>query len=340
MNLYLEKIVKDNKFNFEVTFNGHSIYRNITYIGHKDDIYCLIYHNDESDLIMYFKKTDDDRYVPINQDGYFLKTFYGEHVMYRCRLINSPIEGEYLEFIEYYNHGTIRALEYYEIAKPMTFKKVKGLNIYDLKETYKVFKNPRPNSIIFKFDKKFNEFFFNKKGKLHRLNGPAEYSYTNKGRICVESYYRNGVFYRKNGPATVYYDFDGNVESKIYYKDGKKSRQVNYCSGRVNEILIYNKGVIDREKYPANYYLLIEDGKVKCADIRWCSNGEISNRNGTARILITKNKTKKEYYIDGDPVENELQLAVMKKIGNKYERKLVSKIRKLIKKEEEANKVV
>lgn len=339
MNSYIEKIIKDNKFNFEVIFNKHSI-KYVTYIGHKDDIYCLIYRNDESSLIMYFKKIDNDRYVPINQDGYFSKTFYGGHIMYRYRLINSSIEGEYLEFIEYYNHGTIRTLEYYEIVKPMTFKKVKDLSIYELKETYKVFKNPRPNSIFFKFNKKFNEFFFNKKGKLHRLNGPAEYSYNRNGKICAENYYKNGVFYRKNGPATIYYDFYGNVESKIYYKNGEKSRQVNYYSGRVNEILIYNKGVIDREKYPANYYLKIENGKIKRADIRWYSNGEISNHNGAARILITENKTKKEYYIDGNPVKNELQIAVMKKIGNKYERKLVSRIRKLIKKENEVSNEV
>ena len=128
---------------------------------------------------------------------------------------------------------------------------------------------------------------------------------------------------------------------RVYYKDGKKSRQVNYCSGRINEILIYNKGVIDRKKYPADYYLNIENGKIKCVDIRWYSNGEISNRNGAARILITKTRTKKEYYIDGNLIKNELQLAVMKKKGNKCERKLVSRIRKLIKKENEvSNEVV
>ena len=58
------------------------------------------------------------------------------------------------------------------------------------------------------------------------------------------------------------------------------------------------------------------------------------------KISITKDKTKKLYYVDGKRVEDELQLAVMKKVGSKYERRLITRIRKLIKKEEEMNEVL
>lgn len=340
MNSYIEKIIEDNEFNFEVDSNEYSMHKNIIYIGCKDNIYCLIYWNRESNSIMYFEKTNNNMYVPINQDGYFMKTFHGEQIMYRCRVIDSPMEGKYLEFIEYYSHGRIRLIEYYEAIKPISVDRIKDLSIFDFKTAYKVFKNPRPNNIIFKFNKKFNEFFYNKKGEPHRLDGPAERSYTRQGTLCVENYYKDGVFYRENGPASIYYDLDGNVELKIYYKNGKKSRQVQYRSGRVNEILIYNEGMIDREKYPADYYFEIEKGKLKSVDVRWYSKGIISNRYGAAKISITKNKTKKLYYVDGKRVEDELQLAVMKKVGSKYERRLITRIRKLIKKEEEMNEVL
>lgn len=339
MNPYLEKIIKDNEFNFEVNFDKYSVCGNAVYTGHKDNIYCLIYYTFENCSVMYFEKTDDNKYVPVNQDGYFLKIFHGEHVIYRYRIINSLAEGKYLEFIEYYSHGRVRLIEYYEIIKPISFRKVKELTVHDIRKTYKVFKNPRPNSILFKFNKKFNEFYYNKKGEPHRLDGPAERSYTKQGTLCVENYYKNGVCYRKNGPASIYYDLDENVELKIYYKDGIKSRQVRYDAGRVNEILIYNEGVIDREQYPADYYFELEKGKLKSVDVRWCSKGLTSNRFGAARILIAKNKTIKEYYVDGKQVDDELQLEVMKKVGSKYERRLITRIRKLIKKEEGTDEV-
>lgn len=340
MNPYLEKIIRDNEFNFEVNSDKYSICNNAVFVGHKDNIYCLIYCNCENCSIMYFEKIDDNKYILVNQDGYFLKIFHGEHVIYRYRIVDSLAEGKYLEFIEYYSHGRVRLIEYYEIIKPITFEQVKELTVHDIRKIYKVFKNPRPNSVLFKFNKKFNEFYYNEKGEPHRLDGPAERSYTKQGTLCVENYYKNGVCYRKDGPASIYYDLDGNVELKIYYKDGVKSRQIQFRSGRVNEILIYSEGTIDREQYPADYYFELEKGKLKSVDMRWCSKGLTSNRYGAARILIAKNRTVKEYFVDGKRVEDELQLAVMKKVGSKYERKLITRIRKLIKKEEEINEVL
>lgn len=61
-----------------------------------------------------------------------------------------------------------------------------------------------------------------KKGKIHRLHGPAAIKYWQYGSVFWEAWYVEGKRHRKYCPALVRYGENGSIKEEIGYLKGEK----------------------------------------------------------------------------------------------------------------------
>ncbi len=126
-----------------------------------------------------------------------------------------------------------------------------------------------------------NIIWKNKKGEVHRSNGPAVESPNGD-----KYWYKNGVYHRAKGPAIEYANGD-----KYWYKNGVYHR----ANGPAKELMCGNKfwyqnGKLHREDGPAVEF---NNGHKE-----WFRNGKLHRLDGPAHI--NKISGIKSWYIDGN----------------------------------------
>lgn len=115
---------------------------------------------------------------------------------------------------------------------------------------------------------------YRKKGKLHRLSGPAYKEYRDDEFLIRETWYKNGEKHRIGGPAST--TFDGIalinqewwVDNQLHRKDGPATIVYNIDGDR-NVIRWYRHGKLHRRKGPAETFY--RDGKIW--EETWYING-------------------------------------------------------------------
>ena len=64
--------------------------------------------------------------------------------------------------------------------------------------------------------------FWDKDGKSHRVNGPAQTEYWGNGNVRWMAWNIHNKQHRLDGPAYIYYDEQGNLDGKFWYAYGVK----------------------------------------------------------------------------------------------------------------------
>lgn len=77
---------------------------------------------------------------------------------------------------------------------------------------------------VYNYANGYDERWTNKKGVLHREDGPAYTSFQN-GMVRIERWHCNGLLHRENGPAVIYYHPDKErkiLAHKEFHVQGKQ----------------------------------------------------------------------------------------------------------------------
>ena len=153
-----------------------------------------------------------------------------------------------------------------------------------------------------------------------------------KPMIKSEYYFKDNDYHNDKGAAIINYDTEGNVTEKTFYKNGKiiNSNKVpgliTFKKRKLADTIFFNEEEnYDRENFPAIYFFSVDcNKKYSRVEVNWIKNDNLHNKNGPAIIAITKNDIKEEYYINGEKINDELTIEVIK--ANETE--IVKKIRK------------
>jgi len=136
------------------------------------------------------------------------------------------------------------------------------------------------------------EFFvykrwFNDKGLLHRLDGPALIK--NLGdEVLLELWYINGKIYREDGPASISIEQNGNIK-EIWYKNNIFHREdgpafiIKDNKGNILDEQWYYNGIYHREDGPA----ILLKSEINISEI-WCKHGIYHRIGGPAYIVRSK----------------------------------------------------
>jgi len=190
------------------------------------------------------------------------------------------------------------------------------------------------NEFAHKFEKYFGAKFWTKKGKYHRLDGPA---ITWKGSVS-EKWYKEDELHRIDGPAVTW--SDGTTE---WYKEGKLHREDGpamvdcigverwYKDGEYHRIggpsLIFSNGHLSWHKDgklhnddgPSEVY---EDGT-----LMWYKNGKLHRENGPA--IMWANGSNSFYLEDKNLFSFEHRLKIVKSKTEKYLLKFYTKSKRI-----------
>jgi len=129
-------------------------------------------------------------------------------------------------------------------------------------------------------------------GGLHREDGPAYQSFYPNGKIMEENWCIDDLLSRANGPAEEYFYENGRIKKRVWWENGEKSRsggptiETYYENGNPKEIEWREDGKVHRENGPA-YMKFGEDGEVE--EEEWHIHGVEIGRESFKSLSWMKN---------------------------------------------------
>jgi hypothetical protein len=147
----------------------------------------------------------------------------------------------------------------------------------------------------------YTEEWTNKKGQLHRLDGPSRIVHQ-YGDLVSELWYLNGKFHREDGPSNIYYYSNKQIRTEEWWYHGTPHRSdgpavIKYSPfGEIKAERWVVNGLQHREGEPSaiSYF---DDGKIY--EETWCINGEIHREDGAAVITYNQDGSiqNKKWYL-------------------------------------------
>lgn len=235
-----------------------------------------------------------------------------------------------------YNISTIyiKSLAFYE-NRELIFDKPVFMNsefITDILK-YRDMKKESNKKIYFANGNLYSEHWKDQKGNdIKKINYHYYEEINKKPAIKSEYYFKNNDYHNDKGAAIINYDIEGNITKKIFYKNGKIINDgpvpgtVNFRKGKVNNTIFFDEEEnYNRENFPAFYFFNIDyDKKYFEIEVNWIKNDNLHNKNGPAIIIAKNGSINEEYYIQGEKINDELAIEVIR--ANETE--IVKKIRK------------